>query len=93
MTVDDEDKWCCWQWRRSADGTQHTHIGLFFLAIENKYDEKLRRYIDVSWFWMLSFTVTLLLKIDILTIKTENPRKIPTGHELNQVVKFEGSLL
>jgi len=48
MTVDDEDKWCCWQWRRSADGTQHTHIGLFFLAIENKYDEKLRRYIDVS---------------------------------------------
>jgi len=31
--------------------------------------------------------VTLLLKIEILTIKGEDLRKNPTGQELNQVVK------
>ena len=36
--------------------------------------------------------VTLLLKIEILTIKGEDLRKIPTGHEHNQVVKCEDSL-
>jgi len=36
---------------------------------------------------MFSFTVKLLLKIRILTINGEDVRKIPTGHELNQVVK------
>ena len=36
---------------------------------------------------MFPFMVTLLLKIRILTINGEDQRKIPTGHELNQVVK------
>jgi len=36
---------------------------------------------------MFLFMVTLLLKIEILTIKGEDLRMIPTGHELNQVVK------
>jgi len=37
--------------------------------------------------------VTLLLKVEILTIRGEDLRKIPTGHELNQLVnKCEGSL-
>jgi len=36
--------------------------------------------------------VTFLLKIEILEIYGEDLRKIPTGHELNQVVKCEGSL-
>jgi len=31
--------------------------------------------------------VTLLLKIKILTINGKDLRKIPTGHEINQVVK------
>jgi len=31
--------------------------------------------------------ITLLLKIEILTINGEDLRKIPTGHELNQVVE------
>jgi len=43
----------------------------------------------VMWvdFWMFSFKVTLLLKIENLEINGEDLRKIPTGHELNQVVK------
>jgi len=36
--------------------------------------------------------VTLLLKVEILTINGEDLRKIPIGHKLNQVVKCEGSL-
>ena len=36
---------------------------------------------------MFSFMMTLLLKIEIVSIKGDDLRKIPTGHELNQVVK------
>jgi len=36
---------------------------------------------------MFSFMVTLLLKVDILAIMSEDLRKIPIGYELNQVVK------
>ena len=46
----------------------------------------------VVFFYMFSFMVTFLLKIEILEIYGEDLRKIPTGHELNQVVKCEGSL-
>ena len=36
---------------------------------------------------IVNFMVTLLLKIRTLTINGEDLRKIPIGHELNQVVK------
>jgi len=38
-------------------------------------------------FYMFSFMVTLSHKVEILEIYDEDLRKIPTGHELNQVVK------
>jgi len=33
---------------------------------------------------MFSFMVTLLFKVEILTVRVEYLRKILTGHELNQ---------
>jgi len=36
---------------------------------------------------MFSYMVTLLLKVEILTTRGEDLRKIPTGYKLNQVVK------
>jgi len=42
--------------------------------------------LDVSWFFDV-FMMTLLLNIEILTIKGEDLRKIPIGHELNQMAK------
>jgi len=41
---------------------------------------------------MVPFYGDTLLRVGILAIYGENLRKIPTGHELNQMVKFKGSL-
>ena len=38
-------------------------------------------------FYVFSFMVALLIKVEILKINGEDLRKIPTGHEHNQVVK------